>query len=326
MRAIVVNKFGGPEVLELAEVAEPVPGKGQVVIDVEAVDVLFLETQLRSGQLTDAFDVRPPFVPGGAVAGRVWSVGPDVDTGLVSRRVAARTAEYGGYAEQAVAAVESTIPVPEELGLSTAASLLHDGPTALGLFDNAAIRQAERVLVTAAAGGLGLLLVQLASAAGARVIGAARGGRKRDAVLSAGAHDVVDYSETDWLDRVRAITGGKGVDVVFDGAGGAIGSAAFAVTARGGRFSAHGAASGDFAEIDPDDVRRRDITLRGIEQAQFAPAEARAMAERALAYASSGRFRPLIGATFPLADAARAHRAIEQREVLGKTLLTATAG
>ncbi|MPY80761.1 MAG: zinc-binding dehydrogenase [Actinophytocola sp.] len=322
MRAMLVSRFGGPEVLESAEMPEPVPYRGQVVIDVDVADVLFLETQLRSGNLADAFDLRPPFVLGGAVAGHVRSAGSDVDAGLVGRRVAARTLNHGGYAEQAAASVESVVPVPAGLELSQAAALLHDGPTALGLFDNAAIRSGESVLVTAAAGGLGLLLVQLASAAGARVIGAARGDRKLDLVSAQGAHDVVDYSEMGWQERVRAMTGGRGADVVFDGAGGAIGQVAFDVTAQDGRFSAHGAAGGGFAAIDTEEAARRGITVRGIEQVQFEPAEAKALAERAFSAAADGGIRPVIGTTFPLAGAASAHKAIEQRAVLGKTLLT----
>jgi NADPH:quinone reductase len=212
--------------------------------------------------------------------------------------------------------------VPDGVDLREAAALLHDGNTAFGLLEGTGIEPGEWVLVTAAGGGLGILLVQLARVAGARAIGAARGKRKLDLILELGADAAVDYSRPDWTERVRKATGGAGPDVVFDGAGGQIGLAAFEATARGGRFSAHGAASGGFAAIDPQEAERRGVTVRGIEQVRgAAPEIARRRLERALAEAAAGRIRPVIGQTFPLERAADAHAAIESRDVLGKTLL-----
>ena len=145
---------------------------------------------------------------------------------------------WGGYVEQAVVAASDLIPVPDGLGLPEAGALLHDG----------------------------VLLVQFASAAGARVMGAARGARKLEVVRAAGADLALDYSEPGWVKQVEEFTGGSGADVVFDGAGGALGGAAFGVTAAGGRFSAHGVSDGGFAAIDPDDAARRGITVHGIPQ------------------------------------------------------------
>jgi NADPH2:quinone reductase len=132
---------------------------------------------------------------------------------------------------------------------------------------------------------------------------------------------VVDYSEPGWTSLVRDATGGAGADVVFDGAGGEIGRAAFEVTAHGGRFSAHGAPSGGFAVLDPDERARREVTVRGIEHLQLAPDDMRRMLARALSEAAAGRMRPVIGQTFPLERAADAHTAIEARAVVGRTLL-----
>src|SRR6266511_2738423 len=231
MRVVEVTRFGGPEVLVPTEAADPVAAPGQVVVDVSAADVLFVETRIRRGGGGRYFDVTPPYVPGGGVAGRVRSVGEGVDPGWVGRPVVTSTAERGGDA-------------------------------------------------------------------------------------------AVDYSQPDWTERVREATGGAGPDVVFDGAGGQIGLAAFEATARGGRFSAHGAASGGFAAIDPQEAERRGVTVRGIEQVRgAAPEIARRRLERALAEAAAGRIRPVIGQTFPLERAADAHAAIESRDVLGKTLL-----
>jgi NADPH2:quinone reductase len=222
-----------------------------------------------------------------------------------------------------VAPAEGLIPVPDGLGLPEAAALLHDGPTALCLAEVAGIRPEEWVLVTPAGGGLGILLVQLAHAAGARVIAAARGKGKLDLAGELGADVVVDYCEVGWAERVREATGGRGLDVVFDGVGGQIGRAAFEITARGGRFSAHGAPSGAFAEIDPYQAGWRGVTVTGIEQAQLAPADVKRLTQRALCEAAVGRIRPVIGQTFPLEQAADAHAAIQARGVIGKTLLLA---
>jgi NADPH:quinone reductase len=320
MRVMQVTHFGGPEVLVASDVPNPVAGPGQVVIAVAAVDVLFLETQIRQGWGGEYFTVDPPYVPGDGAAGEVISVGQGVDPGWVGRRVVAATGD-GGYAEQVEASADTLITVPDGLSLCEAAALLHDGRTALALVEGAQIRSGEWVLVLAAGGGLGALLVQLAHTAGAHVIGAARGQRKLDLVRELGADTVIDYTEVVWTEQVRQVTGGTGPDVVFDGAGGQIGRSAFEVTAPGGRFSAHGAASGGFADIDPSDAQRRGITVRGIEQAQLTPPDARRLTESVLADAAAGRIRPIIGQTFPLEQAAAAHTAIEARSVIGKTLL-----
>jgi NADPH2:quinone reductase len=238
-------------------------------VRVAAADVLFVDTLIRSGLAVDFFPVRPPYVPGNGVAGLVTATGDGVDPSWAGRAVVARTGGnggWGGYVEQAVVAASDLIPVPDGLGLPEAGALLHDGATGESLLERAAVRSGESVLVTAAAGGMGVLLVQFASAAGARVMGAARGARKLEVVRAAGADLALDYSEPGWVKQVEEFTGGSGADVVFDGAGGALGGAAFGVTAAGGRFSAHGVSDGGFAAIDPDDAARRGITVHGIPQ------------------------------------------------------------
>ncbi|WP_405724888.1 zinc-binding dehydrogenase [Streptomyces sp. NBC_01537] len=316
MRIVEAVRFGEPDVLVAREVTDLTAGPGEAVVGVAVTDVIYVETQIRSGWGRDYFTVEPPYVPGGAFTGHVLSVGADVDPGWVGRRVAARTnAAGGGYAEQAVVAADALIAVPEELGLPEAAAVLTDGPTALGLLDALPLRPGERVLILAAAGGMGTLLVQLAHAAGAYVIGAARGKAKLDLVRELGADAAVDYSLPDWTAQLGT------VDLVLDGAGGSVGRAAFAITAPGGRFSAHGAPSGGFAPIEAAEAETRGVALRGIAELQFPPEEVRQLAERALAEAAAGRFRPVIGRSFPLERAAQAHAAIEAREVLGKTLL-----
>lgn len=311
MRAINATEFGGPEVLMVVEAPDPVAGPGEVVIDVAAADTLFLDAMLRRGDGRGTWDLTPPYVPGGGVGGRVQGVGD----------VVARIGITGGYAERALAAAAALIPVPDGLGVREATALVHDGATALALVDHARVQPGEWVLVTAAAGGLGILLVQMAHAAGGRVIAAARGERKLAVTREHGAEVALDYTENGWAAEARQVTGGAGVNVAFDGAGGPSGRAALDVTAPGGRFSAHGAPGGGFTEIDADEARRREIRVLGIAHAQFAPDEARRMMARALSEAAAGRLAPVIGQTFPLERAADAHAAMEAREAVGKTLL-----
>jgi NADPH:quinone reductase len=325
MRVIEVTRFGGPEVLALATARVPAAGPGQVVIDVTAADVLFLDTLIRSGRAAGFFPVRPPYVPGNGVAGRVTSAAEGTDPALLGRRVIARTGEAGGsggYAERAVVAADRVIPVPDEVDLPDAAALLHDGATALGLAERTGIGRGELVLILGAAGGLGVLLVQLAHAAGASVIAAARGKAKLDLLSGLGADATVDYSQAGWTERVVQAGGGTRPRVVFDGVGGQLGTEAFGIAAPGGRFSAHGSPSGTFAVIDPHEARRRQITVRGIEQAQLGDDEHARLASSALAKLAAGQIKPYIGQTFSLAQAVDAHAAIEARATTGKTLLT----
>jgi NADPH2:quinone reductase len=178
------------------------------------------------------------------------------------------------------------------------------------------IRSGERVLITPAGGGLGCLLVQLAHAAGAEVVAAARGPRKLALARELGAHETVDYSDSDWPLLVR------GVDVALDGVGGAIGRACFDLTVPGGRFLAFGVPGGGFTMIDPAEARARGVRYWSLLELEWRAADERGLAERALAMAAEGRIRPVIGNTVPLTQAAAAHAAIESRSVTGKTLLT----
>ncbi|MDH6138587.1 NADPH2:quinone reductase [Kitasatospora sp. GP30] len=321
MRTVQAVRFGGPEVLVPGEAPEPVVGPGQVMVEVSVVGITFVETQIRRG--VDQWHVKPdlPYVPGGMVAGRVSAIGEGTDPSWIGRLVLADAGATGAFAERVAADAESLIPVPEGLGLREAAALHTDGSTATGLVEGARIVSGEWVLVEAAAGGVGNLLVQLARAAGARVIGIARGTRKLDLIRSLGAEAAVDYSAPDWTEQVLQATGGAGVDVVFDGVGGEIGRAAFEVTARHGRFSVHGASSGQLTAIEPVEAQRRGVEVIGIEQLYGFRPRMHRWAEQVMAEAVAGRVRPIIGQTFPLEHAADAHAAIESRSALGKTLL-----
>jgi NADPH:quinone reductase len=292
-------------VLEPGEAEEPVPGPDEVLIRVEAAGITFIETQTRAGRAPKAGAV-PPAVLGNGVGGTVAAVGPGGDPGLVGRRVVASLNGTGGYAELAVAPARNVVPIPDAVPTLDATALLADGRTALGLHELAAPQPGETVLVEAAAGGVGSLLVQLALAAGARVIGAASGERKLQLIRDLGA-EAVDYTVPGWTEPF------KDLDVVYDGVGGTIGSEALAVT--GGRFVVHGAAGG------PPTQPGEGVTSFGFPELLRIGQRAPELAARALQAAAEGRLRPVIGQTFPLERAADAHAAIESRQVLGKTLL-----
>ncbi|MCX4659333.1 zinc-binding dehydrogenase [Streptomyces uncialis] len=322
MRATQVIEFGDPHVLVPVRLPDPVAGPGEVLVAVEAVDTLVVETQIRAGWGRDYFPIAPPYVPGSGVAGTVRALGDGVDPDWTGRRVAASLDLSGGYAELVAVPVGALTAVPDQVSLTDAAALVHDGVTALTLLRATDLRPGERVLVLGASGGMGTVLVQLAKAAGARVVGTARGDRKIALVRELGADAVVDASRPDWVEQARAALGGTGADVVLDGVGGATGAAAFPLVENGGRFSAHGAPSGGFSEVDPDDAAARGIRLFGIADVQL-PADERArLVARALEEVAKGALRPVIGATFPLDQAASAHRAIESRELLGKAVIT----
>ncbi|HEY3563000.1 MAG TPA: zinc-binding dehydrogenase, partial [Kribbella sp.] len=277
----------------------------------EAAEVMFLDTQLRTGWGKEYFALEPPFVPGAGVAGVVRSG----DADWIGRRVIAGTGGIGtyaggGYAEQAVVPLTEVFAVPDGVELGVALAALHDGATALAQVERGEAAPGERVLVTAAAGSLGSWLIPLLVATGTTVVAAARGEAKLQHVKELGAHEVVDYSAPDWADGLEP------VDVVFDGTGGAIGKAAYGITRSGGRFLGYGAASGDFTAPAED---RDDVTLVGIFQPD--PAEWQALTRRALDELAQRRIVPTIGQTFPLAEAAAAHAAIANRRTLGKTLL-----
>jgi NADPH2:quinone reductase len=325
MKAIEVARFGGPEVLRLREVPDPAAGPGTVLVDVDAADTLWLETMVRSGGGGAYFPVTLPYRPGvgvaGVVSGTPGASGVSGVSGASGRRVLARLGhDGGGYATRVAVPADALVDIPGGVDATTAAAVLHDGVTALALMDVVKVVAGDRVLVTAAAGGMGALLVQLAKAAGATVVAAARGPAKLDALRAVGPDVIVDYGAADWTDAVWEATGG--VDVVLDGAGGDYGRAAFDLVVEGGRFSAHGTPAGGFATVDPGLARARGITATGLESVQLDPDRFRAYLTRALHDVAAGRFTPLIGQTFPLERAADAHAAIESRTAIGKTVLT----
>ncbi|WP_433262864.1 zinc-binding dehydrogenase [Actinosynnema sp. CS-041913] len=312
MRAVWLTAFGGPEVLVAGEAPDPEAGPGQALVEVAYANITFVETQYRrTGQ--GPFSVRPPVIPGNGVGGVVTRVGPGADPGLVGRRVVTATGGQGGYAERAAVDAAGVVVVPDGVPLDTAVALMADGRTALLNLRTVGAVAGQRVLVLAAAGGVGTLLVQLAKAAGAVVVGAAGGRDKGEVVRDLGADEVVDYRTADWPAKVGP------VDVVFDGVGGDTARAAFDLITPGGRMLSYGLASGEWAGIGPERAAEREVTL--VQGSRPTPDRLRELVSTVLHQAAEGALRPVIGQRFPLAKASDAHAAIESRATVGKTLL-----
>jgi NADPH2:quinone reductase len=318
MRAVVLPEFGPPSVLTPAgDWPDPVPGPGQVLVRTGFANITFVETQIRAGRPPNpAMTPALPVVLGNGVGGVVTAAGAGVAPELAGTRVVSTTGGHGGYAERCAVPAAGLIPVPAALSVDQAVALLADGRTAVALTDAAGPGPGETVLVEAAAGGVGSLLVQLAARAGARVVALAGGPGKLAVARELGAQVAVDYLQPGWVAAVRSQVGT--VDAVFDGVGGQIGRDAFGLLAASGRYAGFGMASGSFAAIPA--TTRPDVTRVGF--AQVTPEQSVQLSRRALDLAASGVLRPVIGQRFPLDRAADAHAAIEARTTIGKTLLT----
>jgi NADPH2:quinone reductase len=322
MKVVQVRRTGAPEVMNVEEAAEPQPGPGEVVIAVALAGVLYGDVLLRSG----AYPWPLPYVPGLEVGGRVVALGPEVDPALLDTQVVAATAgNVGGYAERAIARAAEVFPVPRGLELGHAVATCLPGAVSVGLLSAMRVTAGESVLVTAAAGRIGSLVVQLARAAGAHpVIGAAGGPAKAAAVRQSGADVAVDYLEQDWVEQVRSATGGRGADVVLDAVGGAIGGQALDAAAdAGGRVGIYGFSSGAWTALDTATLARRGLTVTGPLGITFAKpaAQQRADSEQALATAAAGDLVPRIHAVYPLEKVAEAHAELADRRSIGAILL-----
>lgn len=321
MRVVRVDRFGEPDVLVVGKAGEPEPGASQLLVDVRLAGVAYGDVMVRSGR----YPLPLPWVPGLEVGGVVTAVGPGVDESLCGKTVVAVTAgQTGGYAERAVAIAAYTFPVPGGLALDTALAVFQVGAVARGLLSAMRLSADDTVLITAAAGRIGSLLVQLAKSAGATVIGAASR-EKLAAVAGFGADHAVDYGAAGWPDQVRELTDGQGATLVLDAVGGETAAAAFAAAADGqGRIGLYGYASGGWPPLDIQAIARRGLTLCGpLGMVIRKPdADQRDDAEQALAAAVRGELTPRIHARFPLERAADAHRELEARRSVGAIILT----
>ncbi|WP_433341392.1 zinc-binding dehydrogenase [Streptomyces sp. CA-253872] len=334
MLAVRMHRFGPPDVLVPEEVPDPVPGPGEVVVDVRAAGVHLIDTRLRSG-VRGPMPALPalPTVPGREVAGIVSGRGDGTNPALYGARVAAHLGGApGGYAARALVPAAALLPVPDELDLGAAVALVGTGRTALGILNFAPLSPADTVLIPAAAGGLGILLTQYASGAGATVVGLAGGPAKTRLVRENGAAHALDYTRPDWPARVREALGAeRPVTVVVDGVGGEVAREAYGLLADGGRYLVHGwssrgaeATGPGFVPEDEELKARSQSYERTVGPAMAAreggPDPLGALQRRAFAEAAAGRLRPVVH-RFPLREAAAAHRALEERGTVGKVVL-----
>ncbi|MET0526647.1 MAG: zinc-binding dehydrogenase [Nocardioides sp.] len=322
MRAIRLHAFGPAGNLVLDDLPDLEPTEGQVRIAVEAAGVHLLDVSLRRGESGGPMPPPElPTIPGREVAGVVDRVGDGVAEEWLGRRVVAHLGLVpGGYAEQAVTTVDKLFDVPEHVGFPDAIAAVGTGRTALGILELEPPAKEDVVLVPSAAGGLGWLLAQAASAVGATVVAAAGSAERVAALAPLGADLVVDYSEPGWADRVRERT--DGVTVVYDGVGGEVGRAALELLRPGGRQVMFGYSAGTPTEFTSTDVVERGISAGwSLGPRMLAlPGGIPGLAGRALERVAAGDWRPLV-TTYPLADAARAHEDLEQRRALGKVVL-----
>jgi NADPH2:quinone reductase len=323
MRAIRLYEFGPAENLIFEEVPDPVPAAGEVLIAVEAAGVHLIDTALRQGTAGGGPVAPPtlPTIPGREVAGRVEAVGADVDASWIGKRVVVHLGPVpGGYAERAVARAESLHEIPEHVSAAHAVATIGTGRTAMGILEQAAITAEDVVLVTSAAGGMGSLFVQSARNVGATVVGLAGGPEKTRQVLELGAQVVVDYRQADWPEQVRdSLSGGHEVTVVLDGVGGEAGQRAFELLGIGGRILMFGWSGGGPVEITTADLMQRGLSATWAIGPKLMP-RLRELETNALEETIEGRWLPLV-TSFPLAKAADAHRALENRETAGKVVL-----
>ncbi len=322
MHAIRLHAFGPAENLMYEETEDPEPGPGQVRIAVAAAGVHLLDTALREGQQGPAPAPTPlPTVPGREVAGVVTSLGEGVDGHWLGRRVVAHLGfAPGGYAELAVTDVGRLHEIPAGLDFAEAVAMIGTGRTTMGILQFAAPGTGDVIVVPAAAGGIGTLLVQYAKHAGAIVIGLAGGPEKTARARANGADLAVDYTAPSWNERVRAYRGR--VTIVYDGVGGDVARESVALLAPGGRHLVFGWSGEGIRDGGPYLVEGVSEQVLGPVMLEKAggPDPVRTLELRALAEAAAGRLTPAVH-RFPLREAAAAHRALETRGTVGKVVL-----
>ncbi|THV31368.1 zinc-binding dehydrogenase [Glycomyces paridis] len=324
MKAIRQHEFGGPEVLVYEEAPEPAPGPGQVRIAVRAAGVHLLDTTFRSGDPNGPYPLPDlPMIPGRESAGVVDAVGEGVDEAWIGRRVVAHLGfASAGYAEKTVREVESVHELPEGADFAEAVAMIGTGRTALMVLEVGPPQAGDVVVVPAAAGGLGTLLVQAAKRAGAYVVGLAGGADKVRQVAANGADAAIDYRAGDWTAVLDEALAGREASLFYDSVGGEVGRAVFERLGRGARMVVFGWSAGKATEGTVEEIVNRGLSVTGALGPHLLAklGGLRALEERALAELAAGRLRPAVH-TFPLAEAAEAHRALEHRGTTGKVVL-----
>ena len=320
MNAIRVHQTGGADVLQLEEMPEPVAGPGEAVVKLEAIGVNYIEVYQRTG----LYPLPVPFVPGREGAGIVTAIGKGVTLVKVGDRVVSESLN-GAYAEFATVQADRLVVLPDGVDIRTAAAMMLQGLTAHYLATSTyKLTRGDSCLVHAAAGGVGLLLCQIASRIGATVIGTTSTADKAALAREAGARDVILYTEQDFLAEVKRLTNGRGVQVVYDSVGKTTFDKSLDCLTMRGMLVLYGASSGPVPPLDPQILSRKGslfLTRPTLVNYVATRDELLARAHEVLDWVRSGKLQVRIGQTFPLKDAAAAHRALEGRHTTGKTIL-----
>jgi NADPH:quinone reductase len=320
MQAIRVHETGGPEVLRLEEVPDPVAGPGELLIDVEAIGVNFIEIYVREG----LYPTPRPFTPGSEAAGVVRAIGAGVTGFSVGDRVVSQSVK-GAYAARAVVPAEKAVRVPDGISAKTAAALWLQGLTAHYLSHSTfPLSRGQTCLVHAAAGGVGLLLCQMASKRGATVIGTASTPEKRELARNAGAHHVIDYTSQDFAAETRRITNGEGVNVVYDSVGKTTFDQSLDSLSPRGMLVLFGQSSGPVPPFDPQLLNRKGslfLTRPTLNNYVATRDELLARGNELLGWVERGELDVRIGAEYSLDRVGEAQTALAGRKTTGKVLL-----
>ena len=323
MKAVLCKELGLPEKLVVEEVPSLEPGRGQVVVSVKAAGVNFPDTLIIQGKYQ--FKPEPPFSPGGEVAGMIKKVGEGVRGWKPGDRVIAAST-WGGFAQEMAADADRLIRMPETMDfVSASAFVLTYGTSYHALKDRARIQADETLLVLGASGGVGIAAVQLGKAMGARVIAAASSDAKLAVCRQNGADELVNYAAEDLRSRVKAITAGKGVDVVYDPVGGPYSEPALRDMAWNGRFLVVGFAAGEIPKVPLNLALLKGCSIVGVFWGAFTRNEAennRRNNDELMQLFIAGKVKPHIHGTYPLERAAEALNEVLYKRVNGKVVLT----
>jgi NADPH2:quinone reductase len=322
MKAIRVHEFGPPEVLRLENVPDPQPGPGQVVVRIHAVGVNPVETYIRSG----IYPKPPtPYTPGADGAGVVTALGEGVSRVAVGDRVYTAGSASGTYAEQTLCRESQVHPLPQRASFAQGAAVNVPYATAYrSLFQRAQVSPGEVLFVHGASGGVGIAAVQLARAAGMRVIGTAGTEQGRRLVAEQGAHHVLDHRSSGYLEQVLTLTNGRGADVILEMLANVNLGKDLDVVAPGGRVVVvgnRGTNNQGTVEINPRATMNRDTSILGMSLANVAAADLARIHAALVAGLENGSLRPVIGQEFPLSEAAKAHHAVIEASAYGKIVL-----
>jgi NADPH:quinone reductase len=322
MKAVLCKQYGPPDTLVVEDVAPLQPGPGQVLVAVRAAGVNFPDTLI----IENRYQLKPelPFSPGAEVAGLVEAVGQGVTRFRPGDRVIA-VPGYGGYAEQTLAREEDTFPLPEGIDFGDAAAfLVAYGTTHYALQERAALKQGETLLVLGAAGGTGLSAVELGKVLGARVIAAASSDEKLALCREHGADEVINYSREDLRQRLKELTGGRGVDVVYDPVGGSYSEPALRSMAWNGRFLVIGFTAGEIPRVPLNLTLLKGCSIVGVWWGGFLrsePQRAAALTQELVEWFRQGKVRPYVSKRYTLEQAAEALVQVAQRKATGKMVL-----